>query len=338
MHVIGLDIGGAHLKGASNSGECCSELFEIWRAPELLTDRLRQLLARFPPADRLAVAMTAELADCFATRASGVQFIVDSAEQASAGIPVEFWSTEGGWLSPVEARQRPLEVAAANWHALATWAGRLAPQGGALLIDIGSTTTDIIPLWNGLPCPAARTDPGRLSSGELVYSGVRRTPLCAVAQEVLLHDRRCPVAAELFATTLDVYLLLGKILPNEEDRDTANGRPATIPAACDRLARMLCSDRDELTQDDLRQIAESFALSQRDRIADALQTVLARIARLDAILFSGSGDFLARDLIQERFATSSTRHISLSEQFSPSLAEAACAYAAAVLAAEARSA
>ena len=61
--ALGLDIGGANLKAATSEGAAGSEPFEIWRAPGDLTARLQQLIARFPPADLLAVTMTAELAD-----------------------------------------------------------------------------------------------------------------------------------------------------------------------------------------------------------------------------------------------------------------------------------
>src|SRR5436189_45661 len=99
------------------------------------------------------------------------------------------------------ARRNHLKVASANWHALATLAGQYMPEGPGLLIDIGSTTTDVIPLLDGIPIPQGMTDPDRLARHELIYTGVRRTPVCAVTRE--------SVAAELFATTRDVYLVLG---------------------------------------------------------------------------------------------------------------------------------
>ncbi|MFL6120051.1 helix-turn-helix domain-containing protein, partial [Actinophytocola sp.] len=102
-----------------------------------------------------------------------------------------------------------------------------------------STTTDVIPLIDGRPVPAARTDPARLQSGELVYTGIRRTPVCA-----LLGDLG---AAEFFATTHDVYLILGMTPADPADRDTADGRPATLECAHARLARMVCGDAESVS-------------------------------------------------------------------------------------------
>ena len=132
--------------------------------------------------------------------------------------------------------ENPLLAAASNWLALATIAARLVGQGGGLLIDVGSTTTDIIPLIDGNPAPRGRTDTERLGSGELVYTGVRRTPVCALADRLPFGGVPTGLAAELFATTHDVYLTLGALPEKPDDTDTADGRPATREA-CARPPR-----------------------------------------------------------------------------------------------------
>ena len=104
-------------------------------------------------ADLFAVTMTAELSDCFRTKAEGVDFILRAVEDVAGTTPVFVWQTGAEFVTPAVAREIPLLVAASNWHALATWVGRLVPESGALLIDIGSTTTDIIPLLDGVPVP-----------------------------------------------------------------------------------------------------------------------------------------------------------------------------------------
>lgn len=96
--------------------------------------------------------------------------------------------TSGEFAEVQDAIELPQLVAAANWHALATWAGRAVPVGPALLIDAGSTTTDIIPLLNGIPCPQGFTDLQRLADPELVYTGVRRTPILLIVHHVPLLD------------------------------------------------------------------------------------------------------------------------------------------------------
>ncbi|HZU35347.1 MAG TPA: hydantoinase/oxoprolinase family protein, partial [Gemmataceae bacterium] len=178
--VLGLDIGGANLKGAHSTGPARSQLFELWKNPAGLADALRDFVASFPPADRLAVTMTGELCDCFETKRQGVATILDAVTAVAGERRVSIWCTDGRFRDLAAARNEPLKVAAANWLALATFAGRYASSGTALVIDIGSTTTDIVPLVQGRPVPRGRTDPERLRTNELVYTGVRRTPLCAL--------------------------------------------------------------------------------------------------------------------------------------------------------------
>ena len=187
MKAIGIDIGGANLKAADAFGQAMSVPFAMWKEADNLQQAIEEMLAPFQPFDLLAVTMTAELADCFETKAIGVDFILSAVEQAADETPVVVWQTGAEFISVAVARDIPLLVAAANWHGLATWLGRLAPQGDALLIDIGSTTTDIIPLLNGVPIPTGLTDRERLQAGELVYSGIGRTPVSAFGQQ-------CPVS------------------------------------------------------------------------------------------------------------------------------------------------
>ncbi|MEX0716098.1 MAG: hydantoinase/oxoprolinase family protein [Planctomycetaceae bacterium] len=335
MRVIGLDIGGANVKAADGDGTALSRPFPLWKEPERLTSVLDEVLARFAPADALAVTMTAELADCFATKAEGVAAVLRSVEAAAGGKPIHVWRTGGEFVSPEAARELPLLVAAANWHALATWAGRIAPRGGAILIDIGTTTADLIPLFDGTPTPRGSTDVERLQAGELVYSGVRRTPVCAIAHSAPFRDRHCPLAAELFATTLDAYLLTGDVPENEGDRDTANGRPATIDRAHDRLARMLCCDRTEIGDDELLEIARFVADVQRQRIAGALARVLAgRKGECRHVILSGSGTFLAERVAASVPSLCGVARTKLADLLAPEAATAACAFAVARLAAE----
>ena len=221
--VLAFDIGGANLKAAHTDGTVRSRPFPLWKNPDGLAGALRALVDGFAPFDRLAITMTGELCDCYETKRVGVEAILGAVATVAGGKTTGVWSVDGALVPLDVARRTPLAMAASNWLALATFAGGIMPVGLSILIDIGSTTADLIPLLDGIPVPLGRTDPARLSSGELVYTGVRRTPLCALLG--------AEGAAEFFATTQDVYLLLGKMRENLADCDTADGRPATCAAA-----------------------------------------------------------------------------------------------------------
>jgi probable H4MPT-linked C1 transfer pathway protein len=328
MNVLGLDIGGANLKAAHSRGGARLRPFALWKDPAGLADALRALLRDWPPFDRLAVAMTGELCDCFEGKRQGVHAILDAVQAVAGTVPVRVYGTDGRFTEVAAARAAPLRTAAANWLALATYAGRHAPAGPALLLDIGSTTTDIVPLLDGGPVPRGRTDPERLRSSELVYTGVRRTPVCAVLG--------AGGAAELFATTLDVSLVLGAIADNPDDCDTADGRPATAAAAHARLARMICADLETTTPAERRRLAERVLLRQVYTVRSSVEVVVKRLPGLpQTVVVAGSGEFLARPVLEEQQAFPPCRVVFLSETLGPEVSAAACAHALAVLAAEA---
>ncbi len=194
MKIVGLDIGGANIKVATADGICKGYPFPMWKRAGELTAVLSEILssAEFRQADLIGVTTTAELADCFSTKAEGVCFVLAAVTAAAGTTPVRVWTTSGEFLTAGDASEFPMLVAAANWHALATWSARAVPAGTGLLIDMGSTTTDLIPLCDGVPIPEGLSDYDRLRSNELLYTGSTRTPVCAMIQSVEI-DASVPV-------------------------------------------------------------------------------------------------------------------------------------------------
>jgi probable H4MPT-linked C1 transfer pathway protein len=311
--TLGLDIGGANLKAAIAGGPANSRPFPLWKRPNDLATELRELVAGWQ-ANRVAVTMTGELCDCFPTSRAGVLHILDAVAAAFPGTSAHVYRTDGRFAPLDEARRDAWPCAASNWLALATLAGQFAPAGSALLVDVGSTTTDLVPLLDGVPIPSARTDPERLKAGELVYTGIRRTPACALLG--------VGGAAEFFATTHDAYLLLDRIAEDATNTDTADGRPATKGGAHYRLARMLCGDGETITRTATHALAKRLSLIQKHAIDRA-----ARRAQFETLILTGVGEFLAREV----FADFAGPMVSLSERFGPERSAAACAVAVAEL-------
>ena len=354
--ILGLDIGGANLKAATADKQAVSVPFPLWKQPEKLPSALTDLVAQFPDVEELAVTMTGELCDCFETKRHGVEAIIAAVRRASGGRTIRVWSTDGVFLDSEEAKRNPMKVAAANWHALATLAGQYVPHGRAILIDVGSTTTDIIPILDGKPVPKGKTDEERLESHELVYTGVRRTPLCALMG--------WSGAAEFFATTLDAYLTLGLIPEDSTDCDTADGRSATKEHARARLCRMYCGDSETTSRERIEKLALNVYQQQVDQLSKCLSEIqidlfclecdglggfLTTRARSTAYRLSsretkeqityvaaGSGEFLARKVIDRESGQNPViaNELSLSERFGSDLSVCAPAYAIAVLATE----
>lgn len=323
--VVGIDIGGANLKLARTDGTSHSSYFPLWSDHQQLAARLQRLLQQFcSPMSvndcRLALTMTGEMADCFATRGSGVQAILSHVAAAAPGAQIFVYGVDGSWLSPATASDDPWRVASSNWHALASWLARapgLGDAGTRLIVDIGSTTVDIIPVNMHSVATAARTDSQRLQQQQLVYTGLSRTPVAAILSQVTINGRNHPLVAEKFATSDDAYIVLGLVSAAQpsmppfatvstedasngqvkytEQPDTADGRSRSVPHARARLARMLGEDSERLQHGEIEALAEQIVNAQAAQIAAAILHNLPNDSRTSppGILFSGHGRCLA---------------------------------------------
>ncbi len=329
QNVIGVDVGGANIKLADANGRARVIPFPLWRQRDQLEWTLREACQAWGPVRGIALTMTGELADCFSCRAEGVAGITRAMVHAAAGTAVHVWQTAGEFVDPDVACEYPQLTAAANWHALATWAARVTlPDRTGLLMDWGSTTVDIIPLQAGMAMPQGRTDYERLQSGELVYTGGTRTPVCAVCQRIEQAGVSVPLAAELFATMQDVYLLTGDLPEAADCLDTADGRPADREHAARRLARMLCRDAAELPHADWEKIAQQFAQAQQQQVCVALHQVLSQFTGpVQQVVFSGSAAYLARRAWDHLSLFPEAETVSLEDSLGPAVSTAACAHA-----------
>jgi probable H4MPT-linked C1 transfer pathway protein len=324
-HALGLDIGGANVKGAHSDGHARTLPFELWKRPAQLSEKLRSVLDGLPTADLLTATMTGELCDCFATKRAGVHFILDAVDAVRGNRQARIWHSEGRLVTLDEARANPLGVAAANWLAVATFAARRLDDQSGLVIDIGSTTTDIVPFSVGRAVPMGRTDATRLRCQELIYTGVRRTPVCALLG--------LEVTAELFATTHDAYLILGRVAEDETDCLTADGRPATRTGARARLARMVGADAETCSDAEVYALANRVEEVQVEAIRRGIFEVAQHLRQPpQAAVLAGSGEFLARRVLASVPDLARLRIWSLATELGPELSQVACAYALAQLA------
>ena len=301
--VLGWDVGGANLKvariGIDGQADVLERPFPLWRESHRLPAALVEASNHLGRASTMAVTMTAELADCFATKREGVAFVLDAFRTAFPDVDPWVYGTDGRFRSRETARQRPDEVAAANWMASATLVARTFPDG--LFLDVGSTTTDVIPMIGGRVAAKGRSDPTRLSNGELVYTGVLRTPVCAIVRSVPLDGRSCRVAAEHFAVAADVHLWLGRIDERDYVCETPDGRNPSRSEAGARLARMVCGDLETLGPRDITAIAEHVTRAQVRQIVGGIRQVMRRLrpGRPPVAVLAGQGAFLARAAADE---------------------------------------
>lgn len=290
--TAGYDVGGAHLKVAlAENGRILAAqqvACPLWQG----LDRLDQAFARAArlggQAQRHAATMTGELCELFPDRATGVVSLVDRLV-ALLGPETLIWMGPRGFGSPAAAKQQPASVASMNFLASAVLIARRL--GEALLIDMGSTTTDIIPVVAGHPCPRGLTDGERLATGELVYSGLTRTDVTGITHKAVLHDRRQRLAAGNFATMADVRRVLGSLPDDVDQHGTADGRGISVEESLARLARAFGRDSAEAAREDWQAAARAIAQTQMAAIRCACEEVLTAtpVAKTAPVVAAGIG-------------------------------------------------
>lgn len=331
MSWLGIDVGGANLKVANTNGFATEQFFPLWQRPMELAGAVADLLSFAPQWDQLAVTMTGELADCYTSKAEGVAAITAAVLNAAEEKPVKMYTTRGSFVSADDLlddceKQGQLwqSVAAANWHAIATGvAKRFMPQG--LLVDIGSTTTDLIPISDGQVASECVTDTDRLVARQLLYQGCDRTPVCAIADTLPYRGKQCGVAAELFATVGDAMLLLDKQPEQLERTDTADGKPRTKIFARQRMARMLCADLATFDQADGEAVSHEVVRLLQQQLSEAVRSVNGEDS-VERVVLSGGGAWLAEEPIAK--CLPSARVFSLADEIGA--AESKCAGSEAV--------
>jgi probable H4MPT-linked C1 transfer pathway protein len=317
--VIGLDIGGANTKLASSEGTLIElHYLPLWKNTRL-PEVLKEIAQRLQP-EKIAVVMTGELADCFENKEQGILFIKEAVDSAFGSSKVSYINSKGRFQSGIGNLR---ELAAANWAASARLIGN--EIGDCIFVDVGSTTSDIIPIVSG-EHNAGLTDFERLIRSELVYAGTLRTNLAALLEKVKLEKGLCRTSSELFATTADAYLLLGHINEDIYTCETADGAGRSKIDAMRRIARLVCADLSEIREEEIYDIASQVKEKQILTLVEAISEVAKRNG-LERIAAAGLGEFL----IKEAAERLGFEFISVSGHWGEEISKVFPAYAAARL-------
>ncbi|RLG79907.1 MAG: H4MPT-linked C1 transfer pathway protein [Thermoprotei archaeon] len=350
---LGLDIGGANLKAVALSYSdgktrivgSIRRYHPIWirgiESLKLELENIKRELVDTSSRYAVGVTMTAELSDIFRTKTEGVETITKLVESIYSDATARYYVTVDGSL--VEAEKvllDPIKVAAANWAASGWLLERECSRlnlGNILFIDIGSTTTTIIPIVNCRVRVRGYTDPEKLVYGELVYTGILRGNVATVVDRVPYKGYYARVSSERFALMGDVHLVLGYISNKEYTTETADGRGTSLEEAVARLSRLPCADQNMLGFREIVEIARYIYEKQIERIFDALMQIRSWLVSqnidLDTftVVTAGIGEYLAVEACKR---AGFTKAISIDEILSAEIAGVLPAYASALMVAE----
>lgn len=311
--ILGLDIGGANTKAASSDGSLAESVYlPLWR-DATLGEVLHRLAEKDP--ECVSVVITGELADCYRSKSEGIASIKATVEKAFC-CPIYFWGINGfDWRDP-------MELAASNWSASSALVAR--DIGDCLFVDMGSTTTDIIPIRG---CPlASKTDYLRLVNGELVYTGMLRTSIGSLLRAARLDGTIVQISPEFFAITADAYLVSGRISPEQYSCDTPDGFGKDRASALRRLARTVCADLDEIGESRAVSIAQQTVDLQLEIVTQAIEKQSAK-HHLNNVVATGIGE----RIIARASRSLGKNCVCLSENYGKLISDVFPAYAVAKL-------
>ncbi len=297
--TLGWDVGGAHLKAALAEGDRVLKVWQepspIWQGLDHLDTALATILNEVSGVERHAITMTGELSDIFASRREGVEQLTRVFTERLSG-DISLYAGAAGFVSTGDAAAHAAEIASANWHASAALAAASIEE--ALFLDMGSTTTDIVPVSDGHVRARGFTDRDRLVHGELVYQGYTRTHLMAVEKRVPFAGRSIPVMNESFATMADVQRVIGILDEADDLHPAADNQEKTVDASRRRLARMVGMDAADAGDGAWEWLAHAFAEAQMRHIHDAALQVLSREELSDdaPVVVAGAGRPVLRRL------------------------------------------
>ncbi|MCU7891416.1 MAG: S-layer protein [Candidatus Thiodiazotropha sp. (ex Ustalcina ferruginea)] len=345
MHesLLGWDLGGAHIKTAHlDQTGCVRSVIQwpcpLWRGLDRLESGIDAVMGKIGDWKELrhAVTMTGELVDLFPDRASGVITLIDVMSRRFSKDALTIYAGKAGFLTPDKAMIGTSQVASANWLASVSLVAARLQEG--LFIDVGSTTTDLIPFSGNLVRASGFDDHHRLAQQELIYTGIVRTPLMAVTPQVPFAGEWVPLMAEYFATTADIYRLTGE-LPEEVDLlPSADNGEKGMAGSTRRLARMLGLDADATDLEGWRRVSHFIAERQLGTLMEACERILSRpvISASAPLVGAGAGRFLVEKLSRRlnRPYIGFESLITCRKQMETKVAECAPAVAVAFLAAE----
>ncbi|MFQ6090376.1 MAG: hydantoinase/oxoprolinase family protein, partial [Candidatus Bipolaricaulia bacterium] len=133
------------------------------------------------------------------------------------------------------------------------------------------------------------------AAGELVYTGALRTNPSAIVSHVPVRGQMCRVSPEYFTIMADVHLLLEHLSEEDYTCSTPDGRGKTAQYARERLARLVCTDGEVLSGEEITALARYLHEKQVQQISEALLQILSRLkgGYQLPLIATGMGRFLA---------------------------------------------
>ena len=270
---LGLDIGGAHVKavGVDESQKVCFIFYEkcpVWESFFLLRQTLEKLLKTLGTNNTIfGITITAELSDCFKNRKYGAKQIFKLC--LDLNIDFYFFSSK---TQNFKKKINYIDICSMNWLATGKYLKDRINEG--VIIDFGSTTTDLVVIKNKKVINKYFTDYERINNFELIYTGLTRTPLFALSEKIILGNKSYYLIPEFFSSTADLYRVNKTLKKNLDLYDTSDKRSKTQLSSLRRISRNFGIDLDKQNIVLMNQLVKNLIEVQKKFIFNSLNKLI----------------------------------------------------------------
>ena len=292
MKIIGWDIGGAHIKAVKidfkkKELKNLHMYSPIWKNINTLEKSIKLIKKKFGKNNYHAVVMTAELSDIFKNRKLGVKHIINLSSKI-LGDKNTFFYNKKNFIKKNIALDKANSLKSLNWHATANFIGSFFSN--CVLVDIGSTTTDIIPIKNKNVISKGCNDYKRLQSNELLYLGVLRSPINAI-------EKKKNLIYENFADLGDVYRILKKIPAKFDLLPTKDNKNKDKHSSARRIARIFGKDYKKNDFLKWKKVCYKIEKNHLKILSENIKKVEKRnFSKKVPIIGAGIGEFLIKKI------------------------------------------
>ena len=240
------------------------------------------------------ITITAESCDNFSDRKNGILSILKNCNSFILGHKL-FYTNQDRYIDFDSAKNNPEILYSTNWILTSKFVNK--SDNIHLIIDIGSTTTDLI--YKNIDVEENINDHLRLINNTLLYAGVIRTPISMLLNKVSYFSKSIPLVNEVFSTTGDVFNLTNDINFEKLDYLGADNLEYSKENSFKRLARSIGLDYQKEMQSEIIKISHMIKKELANIIFKKIKLLYGDELKNITMSSIGEGSFLAKHLAHE---------------------------------------
>jgi probable H4MPT-linked C1 transfer pathway protein len=271
--LLGVDIGQMNIKITSLEMVECPRIRSVSFPFSEIGEMVEKLVFFVPHPDLVIITQTmCASRNFFSSLKEGTHYIVDLTERLF-GEKVRYPALSYKLYMPEEAKKHYLDVACRNWIATCYLTSYLNLFEDGLVVDCGTSSTDIVPVLNSAPVTIDNNDQGytRLKTGELFWSGLYFTRVQSISPTIVLDGEEFQVKPTSKCMIFDAFVVSGTVPPESDIVKIS------FESCVERILDAIAADKELLTVNDARKIAQFFIEKQRKRTEITIEKVLSAV-------------------------------------------------------------